>query len=77
VSEIRGDLQEILERLTRPYFEQGAEEVFVSKCCGRVFVGTGKPQKCRSCTRKPPAFVAFSSQKEVSAARLPEQEPLA
>jgi hypothetical protein len=42
-----GVTAETIEVLVRPYFEQGAEEVHVAVCCGRVFAGTMKPTHCQ------------------------------
>jgi hypothetical protein len=45
-----------LQRLVTPFFEQGAEAVFLSVCCGRLYVGLTPPIKCRTCgTTAPPS----------------------
>lgn len=54
--------------LAKPLFDSGAKKVFVSKCCGRLYVGVEKPKGCRTC--KEPLNV-----EEVIAEQLGESAP--
>ena len=45
--------------LAVPFFEkEGAEEVYATVCCDRVFVGVEKPLKCGTCDRTPGYVIA-------------------
>jgi hypothetical protein len=44
---------EILERLIKPFRDQGAEKVYVAECCGRLYVGETPAAGCRTCDNKP------------------------
>ena len=41
-------MPKIVEVLAR-FKAQGAEEVFVSTCCGRTYIGIDPAQGCRTC----------------------------
>jgi len=51
--EIKGDPREFARRLCEPFFETGAETVWVSSCCGRAFAGLEPAKLCRACQKKP------------------------
>jgi hypothetical protein len=53
VSSIRGNPKDVVERLAKPFFDEGAKGVFIAACCGRLFAGVDKPKKCRVCGREP------------------------
>ncbi len=41
-------------KMAIPFFEQeGAERVYATVCCDRVFVGVEEPTKCGTCDRVP------------------------
>jgi hypothetical protein len=42
-----------LQLTAKPFFDQGAEKVFIVKCCGRVYVGLEPASKCRTCSKIP------------------------
>lgn len=69
-SMINGDPKEVLERLTKPFFDQGTSPVFVASCCGRLYAGIAAPTKCRHCGGSP-ASVAFSSMAELDPYKIP------
>ena len=42
----------ILEAISvaaRPFFEEGCDHVVVARHCGKLYVGTVKPERCGSC----------------------------
>jgi len=72
-SKIKGNPQDVCNRLAEPFFLEGAQLVYMATCCGRLFAGTTNPKKCRKCDRSP-ASVAFASLAEVNFEMIPEQE---
>lgn len=61
-------VNEDLQRLLLPFFEQGNPVVFSTSCCGRLYVGKVAPQKCRTCAK---AVIAT----EHTRTNLPKEEP--
>lgn len=72
VTQIKGDPKDVLVKLVTPFFESGANPVFVASCCNRLFAGVTAPKQCRKCGGIPSA-VAFASLSEVDPAKVPEQ----
>lgn len=42
-----------LEKILKPFREQGVEKVYVSECCGRTYVGREPAKRCRTCDKTP------------------------
>ena len=42
-----------IQLLAKPFFDAGAERVFVALCCDRVFVGVSPAQRCKKCRGTP------------------------
>lgn len=72
-SAIRGSSTDVGVRLAKPFFDQGATEVFMATCCGRLYAGIEPPKSCRGCQRTP-IVVSFTSIGEVNLAKIPEHE---
>lgn len=51
------DPPELFRVLSDPLYAQGAEEVFVSECCGWVVVATVRQAQCRECRQEPVTHV--------------------
>lgn len=45
--------EEDLQTLLVQFQGQGIEKVFMSSCCGRVYLGIDPAQKCRTCEKRP------------------------
>lgn len=42
-----------VKALAKPLFDQGADKVYVAKCCERIYVGTDPATGCSTCDKKP------------------------
>jgi hypothetical protein len=42
-----------IEEILPTFQMQGVETVFVSECCGRIYVGRAAASSCRTCERTP------------------------
>jgi len=64
---------EVLRSMVAPFFEQDpTTPLFVSICCGRMYVGPQKPTQCRTCPTIPsPILLKDPSEIEQVAASLP------
>lgn len=47
------DVQASVLDLFRAFVRGGATEVYLSSCCGRVYVGSMAPKSCRTCSNTP------------------------
>lgn len=63
---------EILRSMVAPFFAQdGTRPLFVSMCCGRLYVGWDAPTKCRTCPTIPsPIKMESLADVEPTAAKL-------
>lgn len=62
--------------LARPFFEkEGAEQVYATACCDRVFVGVEEPTKCGTCKRVP-GYVLACRCGHLSEGETPDGEPV-
>lgn len=57
---------EAIRRLAAPFFEQGAESVYVVYCCMYVYVGTKQPEVCGHCKKTVIAHTARSVEEAVA-----------
>lgn len=71
VTKIKGDPDAVVRALAKPYFDQGAKEVVMATCCGRLFAGVEVPAQCRNCENSP-KVVKFGSLDAVTAAAVPD-----
>jgi len=64
---------EVLRSMVTPFFEQDPNTpLFVSVCCGRMYVGPQKPTICRTCPNIPsPILLKSLEEIDQVAAELP------
>jgi hypothetical protein len=48
---------EALQNLVQPFLDEDPNlPIYISSCCGRVYVGREKPSVCRTCPKIPDAL---------------------
>jgi hypothetical protein len=55
--------------LSKPFFDQGAESVFMAQCCEKVYVGVEPADLCATCKTKPESYKAASAEEAESVVR--------
>lgn len=52
-SEASAQLNALLNNLGTPFFRAGESVVYITFCCGHVFVGVRAPKRCKHCQAEP------------------------
>ena len=65
------ELQRALRALVKPFLDQHPN-VFVARCCNRLYAGKDPPKVCRACRRVPTAL-KVDSLDQVRIDRLPSK----
>lgn len=54
-------IMKIAVRVAPLFFADGAEKIYASLCCARIFFGREKPEKCNTCKQTPEILVINKS----------------
>lgn len=52
--------------LSKPFFDQGEESVFVVSCCNKVYVAVEPADLCTTCKNKPESYKATNADEAAS-----------
>lgn len=57
LAELKDRYGPIVATVVPPFFEEGAKQVFIARCCNRLFVSINRPGICRTCGNVPQADI--------------------